>query len=338
MREAGGAAWADAPRADARRADARRADAPRADGGARPRVGVSSCLLGEEVRFNGGHKRYRFLTDELDPYVDWVPYCPEVEIGLGTPREAIRLTAAGRLVNRGGTVDHTEAMAALPVPAELDGYVFKAKSPSCGIRAIPRYRQDGLAADHGGRGLYVGRVLDRFPLLAVEDEGRLNDAGLREAFTERIFAAARLRSLLSGAWEARELVEFHTRHKLQLLAHDPARYRSAGRVVAAARNAPQASTTAAYRDLFLAALASRATLGRNANALLHAYSRIGRELDRARREDLVSRIDAYRRGEAPLSVPVALLAHYAGGGQWPWLAAQTYLRPFPAALRLRHAV
>ena len=305
---------------------------------ARPRVGVSSCLLGEEVRFNGGHKRYRFLTDELAPYVDWVPYCPEVEIGLGTPREPIRLTADGRLVNRGGTLDHTAAMTALPMPAELDGYVFKAKSPSCGIRAIPRYRDDGVPADHRGRGLYAGRVLDRFPLLAAEDEGRLNDAGLREAFTERIFAAARLRSLLGGPWEPRQLVEFHARHKLQMLAHDPGRYRSAGQIVAAAGSAPRASTSAAYRDVFLAAMAGRATRGRNANALLHAYSRIGRELDRARREDLVGRIDAYRRGEEPLSVPVALLAHYASGGELGWLAAQTFLRPFPGALRLRHSV
>src|SRR5580692_120278 len=114
----------------------------------RPRVGVSSCLLGEEVRFNGGHKRYRFLTDELGPYVDWVPYCPEVSIGLGTPREPIRLTADGRLVNRSGTADHTAAMAALPLPRGLDGYVFKAKSPSCGVRAIPRYRDDAQR-DHG---------------------------------------------------------------------------------------------------------------------------------------------------------------------------------------------
>jgi len=306
--------------------------------GARPRVGVSSCLLGEEVRFNGGHKRYRFLTDELAPYVDWVPYCPEVEIGLGTPREPIRLTAAGRLVNRGGSLDHTAAMTALPMPAELDGYVFKAKSPSCGIRAIPRYGDDGTPGDHGGRGLYAGRVLDRFPLLAAQDEGRLNDAGLREAFCERIFAAARLRALLRGPWEPRDLVEFHAGHKLQMLAHDPVRYRSAGRIVAAAGSAPRASTTAAYRDVFLAAMAGPATRGRNANALLHAYSRIGRELDRARREDLVGRIDAYRRGEEPLSVPVALLAHYASGGELPWLAAQTYLRPFPGALRLRHCV
>ena len=305
----------------------------------RPRVGVSSCLLGEEVRFNGGHKRYRFLTDELGPYVDWVPYCPEMEIGLGTPREAIRLTAAGRLVNRGGTADHTAAMAALPLPADLDGYVFKAKSPSCGIRAIPRYRDDGqrddgLAADHAGRGLYASRVLSAFPLLATEDEGRLNDAGLREAFVERIFAAARLRALFGGPTSAGTLVDFHARHKLQMLAHDPARYRSAGRVVAAADTAWAA---VAYRDVFLAAMANPATRGRNASALQHAYSRIGHELDRPRRLDLVARIEAYRRGEEPLSVPVALLAHYASGGGFPWLAEQTYLQPFPAGLGLRHS-
>ena len=308
------------------------------DGGsARPRLGVSSCLLGEEVRFNGGHKRFRFLTDELAPFVDWVPYCPEIEIGLGTPREAIRLTAAGRLVNRSGTLDHTEAMAGLPLPSGLDGYVFKAKSPSCGIFSIPRYRPDGQPADHGGRGLYAERMLDAFPLLAVVDEGRLNDAGLREAFVERVFAAARLRSLFwSESWEPRDLVGFHARHKLQLLAHDPSRYAEAGRIVATAGSVPRAG--AAYREVFLAAMAERATRGRHANALQHAYSRVGRELDRGRRDDLVARIDSYRRGEVPLSVPVALLAHYASGGELPWLAEQTYLAPFPAELRLRHNV
>jgi uncharacterized protein YbgA (DUF1722 family)/uncharacterized protein YbbK (DUF523 family) len=305
---------------------------------ARPRVGVSSCLLGEQVRFNGGHKRYRFLTDELEPYVDWVAYCPEVSIGLGTPREPIRLTAEGRLVNRSGTADHTGPMAALPLPAGgLDGYVFKAKSPSCGIRAIPRYDHDGQATGHG-RGLYADRVLRAFPLLAVEDEGRLNDAALREAFCERIFAGARLRELFSSPWSAADLVAFHARHKLQLLAHDPARYRSAGRIVAAAGSAPRDRSEAAYRDLFLAAMASRATAGRTANALQHAYSRIGRQLDRERRLDLVARIEAYRHGEVPLSVPVALLAHYASGGEFGWLAEQVFLAPFPAALRLRHAV
>jgi uncharacterized protein YbbK (DUF523 family) len=273
----------------------------------RPRVGVSSCLLGEEVRFNGGHKRYRFLTDELGPYVDWVPYCPEVSIGLGTPREPIRLTAGGRLVNRGGTADHTAAMAALPLPpGDLDGYVFKAKSPSCGIRAIPRYGEDGIAAGHDGRGLYADRVLTTFPLLAVEDEGRLNDAALREAFCERIFAAARLRSLFSQPWSAGDLVAFHARHKLQLLAHDPVRYRSAGRVVAGAGRGPRAE--AAYRDLFLAAMASRASLGRTANALQHAYSRIGLSARRgaAQRVGRAARALCERRG-----------ARLAGGANLP---------------------
>jgi X-X-X-Leu-X-X-Gly heptad repeat protein len=195
------------------------------------------------------------------------------------------------------------------------------------------------------------------PLLAVQDEGRLNDAGLREAFVERVFAAARLRALLSGARDpapgkadlasgardlasgardlasgARDLVEFHARHKLQLLAHDPARYRLAGRLVAAGGGAAE------YRELFLAAITTPVTRGRNANALLHAYSRIGRTLSAPRRSDLVGRIDAYRRGEVPLSVPVALLAHYASGGDLPWLESQTFLAPYPAELRLRHAV
>ena len=294
---------------------------------------MSSCLLGEKVRFDGGHKRFRFLTDELGPYVDWVPYCPEIEIGLGTPREPIRVTAGGRLVNRSGTADHTASMAALPLPSGIDGYVFKAKSPSCGVRGIPRYGASGVY----GPGLYAERVIAEFPLLAVQDEGRLNDAGLRAAFVERVFAAARLRALLSGPWEPRDLVAFHARHKLQLLAHDPSGYRSAGRVVASAV-VSRASTGAAYGELFLAAMATPATRGRNANALLHAYSRIGRSVARPLSADLVGRIDAYRRGEVPLSVPVALLAHYASGGDLPWLAEQTYLAPFPAELRLRHAV
>ena len=306
--------------------------------GTRPRVGVSSCLLGEPVRFNGGHSRCRFLTDELAPYVDWVPYCPEMEIGLGAPRETLRLTVDGHLVSRSGEADHTAAMTALPLPAELDGYVFKAKSPSCGIHGIPRYAAGGQPSDHRGRGVFAQRMIARFPLLPAEDEGRLNDAVLREEFTERVFASARLRDLFSGAWEPRELVSFHSRHKLQLLAHDPPRYRVGGRVVAAAGIAPRDVTEPAYRDVFQAAMTARASRGRNANALQHASGQIARRLDARRRSDLAARIESYRRGADPLSVPIAILAHYASDGELPWLAGQTYLEPFPAALRLRHTV
>jgi uncharacterized protein YbgA (DUF1722 family)/uncharacterized protein YbbK (DUF523 family) len=304
----------------------------------RPRIGVSSCLLGEPVRFNGGHSRCRFLTDELDPYVDWVPYCPEMEIGLGAPRPTLRLTAAGRLVSRDGDTDHTDAMAALPLPADLDGYVFKAKSPSCGIHGIARYGPRGQPADRHGRGVFAERVIARFPLLPAEDEGRLNDAVLREEFIERVFAFARLRALLSGPWHPRDLVEFHALHKLQLLAHDPVRYRGAGRIVAGAGSSPRQVTEAAYRDAFQAAMSVRASRRRNANALQHAFSRISKDLGPRRRADLVARIESYRRGTVPLSVPVAILAHYTSDGRFPWLSGQTYLEPFPAGLRLRHAV
>lgn len=302
----------------------------------RPRIGVSSCLLGEQVRYNGGHSRSRFLTAELAPYAEWVPFCPEVEIGLGTPREPVRLTSAGRLVNRGGTADHTGAMNALPLPSGLDGYVFKAKSPSCGIHGIPRYGDKGQPLDRLGRGAYAQRVLTAFPLLPAEDEGRLNDPLLREAFTERIFAAARLRALLSQPWRPSDLTGFHARHKLQLLAHDPARCQAAGKLAAQAGQVPRSQTETEYQEMFQSAMATRPTRGRHVNTLQHAFSRIGRELSPERRADLAGRIEAYRRGEDPLSVPVTLLAHYASDGALPWLADQTYLRPFPAGLRLRH--
>ena len=298
----------------------------------RPRIGVSSCLLGEQVRFDGGHKRHRFLADVLGRYVDWVPFCPEVAIGLGTPRETLKLTDDGRLINRSRTADHTAEMAALALPSDIDGYVFKAKSPSCGIHGIPRYSGDDQAADRHGRGVYAGRLIDACPLLPVEDEGRLTDDVLREAFVERIFARARLRELLATRWQPRDLVAFHARHKLQILAHDPEAYRRAGRVVAGAGWRPRAAVQAEYGELFCAALHSSATRGRHTNALLHAFSQVSDVLDDTRRNDLVDRIEAYRRGDTPISVPIALLAHHARGAGLRWLAEQTYLAPYPAAL------
>jgi uncharacterized protein YbgA (DUF1722 family)/uncharacterized protein YbbK (DUF523 family) len=305
---------------------------------ARPRIGVSSCLLGEQVRFNGGHSRCRFLTDELDPHVDWVPFCPEMAIGLGTPRETLRLTIESRLINRAGTADHTATVAALPLPQGLDGYVLKAKSPTCGVHGIARYRGDGQPADHRGRGAFAQRLTAAFPLLPVEDEGRLNDAVLREAFVERVFAAARLRQLLSGPWRPRDVVGFHARHKLQFLAHDPRRNQLAGRLIAHAGRRPRAEIAAAYRELFSAGMAGKATRGRHVNALQHAFSQVSKRLGQGKRDDLLNRIEAYQRGEAPLSIPVALLAHHASDGTLAWLADQTYLQPFPTELRLRHNV
>lgn len=309
----------------------------------RPRIAVSSCLLGEPVRFNGGHSRDRFLTGALDPYVTWVAVCPEMEAGLGAPRETLRLesSAAGpRLMTRTTRADLTERMTALATARaaalDVDGYVFKARSPTCGIHGIPLHTAKGPPADRRHRGVFAAVVIDAHPLLPVEDEGRLRDAVLRETFVERVFAHARLRELLASDWRPRDLVAFHARHKMQLLAHDPAGYRVAGRVVAEAGVRPRAELAADYARAFRETLARKAGLGRNVNVLHHCLGML--DLDPARRADLVEVIASYRAGHVPLSVPVTLLRHHARGDGAGYAGCQTFLSPYPDDLRLRNHV
>ncbi|WP_346434142.1 DUF523 and DUF1722 domain-containing protein [Nonomuraea composti] len=310
---------------------------------ARPRLAVSTCLLGEPVRYNGGHSRDRFLTDALGPYVDWVPVCPEIEAGLGAPRETLRQERSDdgpRLVTRTTHVDLTARMTRLAdrraAELDVDGYVFKAKSPTCGIHGVPVYRPDGTPADRRNRGLFSGIVMARHPLLPVEDEGRLHDALLRESFVERVFAHARLRALFAGDWRTRDLIAFHARHKMQLLAHDPALYREAGRVVAAAGGRPREEVAARYTEAFQRTLATKATTGKNVNVLQHCLGMLA--LDPVRRADVVDVIDAYQAGLVPLSVPTTLLRHHARGEAAAYVRDQTYFSPYPDALRLRHHV
>ncbi|MFC5834514.1 YbgA family protein [Nonomuraea insulae] len=310
----------------------------------RPRVAVSSCLLGEPVRHNGGHSRSRFLTDHLAPFVDWVPICPEMEIGLGAPRESLRLErspAGPRLMTRRSGRDLTPAMTTLAgertARLDVDGYVFKAKSPSCGIHGIPVYAGDApVTRQH--RGLFADAVIEALPLLPVEDEGRLNDAVLREAFTERVFAHARLRDLLDGDWRPRDLVGFQARHKMQLLAHSPSGYRETGRLAAEAGTRPRDELADAYGTAFRIAMAVRATLGRNVNVLQHCLGMLGDELDPVRRADVVEVIGSYRAHRVALSVPLALLRHHARGEAATYLQEQTFFSPYPEELGLRNHV
>jgi uncharacterized protein YbgA (DUF1722 family) len=224
-------------------------------------------------------------------------------------------------------------MAALPLPSGLDGYVFKAKSPSCGPGGIPRYAGRGQPADRDGRGVFAGRLMQACPLLPAEDEAGLAAGARREAFVERIFARARLRELFAARWRPRDLAAFHARHELQILAHDPARGRRAGQVAAGAGGRPRDAVQAEYGELFCAALADPATPGGHADALRHAFRRVSQVLDDAGRAELADRIEACRRGEVPPAVPIALLARHARGPGLRWLAGQTYLAPYPAALR-----
>jgi uncharacterized protein YbgA (DUF1722 family)/uncharacterized protein YbbK (DUF523 family) len=308
-------------------------------GDVRPRVGVSSCLLGQPVRFNGGHSRNRFVADVLAGYVEWVPVCPEIEIGLGAPRESLHLTGEGHLVSKSGH-DHTAAVATLALRrrTELDGlsgYVVKSRSPSCGLYSV-RVHTGGRIVTGNGRGVFAAQVLAADPLLPAEEEGRLNDPLLREAFVEQVWARARLNQLFGSPWRLRDLIGFHARHKLQLMAHDPARAHQAGHLVATAQARPDDEVRAAYTALFGEALARLVSRARHCNAMHHAFGLVSEHLDDTRRRHILATIDAYRRSEVPLSVPVALLRHHANGGSIVYLAAQTYLDPFPAGLGLRN--
>jgi uncharacterized protein YbbK (DUF523 family)/uncharacterized protein YbgA (DUF1722 family) len=272
------------------------------------RIGVSTCLLGEQVRFDGGHKRDPFLVDTFGRYVEWVPVCPEVEAGFGVPRESMHLRqvdAQVRLVTTKTGIDHTDAMqryASRRVAAlaahDLCGYVLKKNSPSCGMERVKIYRRSGPVGS--GRGLFAAALLEAFPHLPVEEEGRLSDPRLRENFVERVFAYRRLRSLFSGRWSLGGLVAFHTAHKLQLMAHAPQRYAALGRLVAGAKALARTVLRESYAGQFMGALEVMATRKRHVNVLQHILGYFSDQLDDAARRELLELIEDYGRGLSPL--------------------------------------
>lgn len=312
----------------------------------RPVVGVSSCLLGAPVRYNGGHSRHRFLTDELDRHVDWLPVCPEAEIGLGVPRPTLRLQdseGTDRVISSKDGADHSDDLANvadrhLAELRRLDGYVLKNKSPSCGLFSLPVFDDHGDRLRGSGRGAFAARLTALLPHLPVEEQGRLSDSVLREHFVERVFAHARLRALLDSAWRPRDLVDFHTKHKLQLMAHSPDGYRETGRIVARVGASDPEEVANTYTEAFQRTLAIKASRGRNANVLQHTFGMISPLLDDTRRHGLLAEIEDYREGQAPLSLPVALLRHHCAAENVEWATNQTFLRPYPDPLRLRHPV
>jgi uncharacterized protein YbgA (DUF1722 family)/uncharacterized protein YbbK (DUF523 family) len=313
----------------------------------RIRLGVSACLLGEKVRHDGGHKRDLFLTDTLGAFVEWVPVCPEVEIGLGIPRDTIRLTGredAPRLVVQRTGEDLTARMRRFAEAKTrelealgLDGYVLKRASPSCGLFRVRVYGESGMAVG-AGRGLYARTLVERLPLLPVEEEGRLTDPAIRENFIERVFAAARWRAFVAGAPRTRDLVAFHTAQKFAVLAHSPAHYRELGRLVAGAGRTLTRATLDQYGRLLMQALAVRATRARHVNVLQHLAGFFKTRLERDERAELAEVIEEYRRGLVPLIVPVTLTRHHVRRARLAYLASQVYLTPHPRELMLRNHV
>lgn len=311
------------------------------------RIGISACLLGQTVRYDGGHKRDAFLTDVLAPFVEWVPVCPEVECGFGTPRPAMRLvrTDAGvRLLTIDTGADLTDRMAryasrrvAQLERETLSGYVLKKNSPSCGLERVKVYGVRG-GVDRSGRGLFAARLLERFPSLPIEEEGRLSDPRLRENFIERVFAYARLRDLFTSRWTLGSLVRFHTAHKLLLMAHSPRAYAALGRIVAGASAAPRSELAARYTGQFMSAMALIATSRRHVNVLQHCAGYFKRLLPPSSKAELQQVIDDYRRGIVPLIVPITLLRHHVRVHDVTYLAGQAYLDPHPKELMLRNHV
>jgi uncharacterized protein YbgA (DUF1722 family)/uncharacterized protein YbbK (DUF523 family) len=322
---------------------------PGAEPAASPiRIGVSACLLGDQVRFDGGHKRDRFVTDVLARHVEWVPVCPEVEMGLGTPREPMRLVRVGtgiRMMTTRTGIDHTEGMLTWArgrlralEGEDLCGYILKSKSPSCGMERVKVYDAPRGMPARGGRGLFAAALMERFPALPVEEEGRLADARLRDNFIERVFAYRRLKDLFARGWNAGALVRFHTAHKMQLLAHSRKAYDEMGRLVAAAGQTPRSELRGQYERRFMEALSVIATPARHANVLTHMAGHLKKHLDPASKHELAACIDEYRRGLVPLVVPITLVRHHVRAHRVEYLAKQTYLEPHPRELMLRNHV
>jgi uncharacterized protein YbgA (DUF1722 family)/uncharacterized protein YbbK (DUF523 family) len=313
----------------------------------RVRIGISMCLLGERVRFDGGHKRDAFLVETFGRFVEWVPVCPEVESGLPTPRDTLRLVRADgglRMVMPRSGLDHTDAMRTFALrrvtelaAQDLCGCVLKKDSPSCGMERVKVYEPGGVPT-RSGRGLFAEALLRSLPSLPVEEEGRLYDPRLRDNFVERVFAYRRLRDLFVARWTAADLVRFHTAHKLTLLAHSPSAYQELGRLVASAGSRKRAELRDEYERGFMSAMAVIATPKRHTNVLQHMVGYLKDGLDRASRDELLQIIDDYRLGLVPLIVPMTLLQHHVRRHGVGYLAGQVYLAPHPRELMLRNHV
>jgi uncharacterized protein YbgA (DUF1722 family)/uncharacterized protein YbbK (DUF523 family) len=305
------------------------------------RLGVSRCLLGEEVRFDGGHKRDRFLTDVLSRYVEWVPVCPEVEAGFGTPREAMRLVGASerpqlmtitseRNMTRPLTVFTRRKLETLEEMA-LSGYIFKKDSPSCGIERVKLFDAKGMPR-RAGIGLFARAFKERFPLIPIEDEGRLYDPALRDHFIERIFCYYRWQLLVRGPLTRGSIVTFHTMHKYLLMAHSRQGYQSLGRLVARAHCYTPKTLAAVYGHLFMTTLAVKATRQKHLDVLQHLVGHLKNRLQPAERAELNTVLSDYHHGLVPLIVPITLVKHYVMMHEITYIQNQVYLHPHPKEL------
>jgi uncharacterized protein YbgA (DUF1722 family)/uncharacterized protein YbbK (DUF523 family) len=305
-------------------------------------LGISACLAGERVRFDGGHKRDRYITDHLARHFDFRAVCPEMAIGLGAPRPPLRLVDDGAEVRalgvRDATLDVTAPLAAFgqhvaATAQDLSGYLFKARSPSCGMERVKVYGENGHLR-RGGRGIYADALMRALPLLPAEEEGRLQDPALRENFIARVYAYHRWQTLRAAGATADALVQFHTRHKLILMAHGSERLRVLGRLIARLGTEPLIDSLDRYGRGFMQTLSYRASRKRHANVLYHAMGYLKQQLTPGDKAELAEAIEAYRTEQVPRVVPITLMRHQLRHHPHPYLVQQLYWHWAPPALGL----
>ncbi|MFJ2328961.1 MULTISPECIES: DUF523 and DUF1722 domain-containing protein [unclassified Pseudomonas] len=314
---------------------------------AKPKIAISACLLGAEVRYNGGHKESRLCSRTLTEHFDFVPVCPEVAIGLGIPREPIRLVGDPEHPEAIGTVnpainvtrplaEYGEKMA-----AELDdicGYIFMQQSPSCGLERVKVYHANGAPVNGGGRGIYAQAFCARHPDLPVEEAGRLNDPVLRENFITRVFAYSEWQQVIARGLSRRTLTEFHSRYKYLLMAHNPLQYKALGKLLGNMADTDPVELGPRYFSELMAALKKCATRGTHCNVLLHISGYLKQVISAEDKQEMVHVISQYRLGIVPLVVPLTLLKHHFRLHPDPYIAQQVYLQPHPENLSLRNAI
>ncbi len=313
----------------------------------KPKLGVSACLLGAEVRFNGGHKESHLCTRALTDYFEFVPACPEVAIGMGIPREPIRLVGDAENPQALGSVNRelnvTQALADYGVQmadelSDISGYIFMQKSPSCGLERVKVYRENGAPVDGGGTGIYAKAFCARHPNLPVEEDGRLNDPILRENFITRVFAYAAWHELLEAGLTRRSLTEFHSRYKYQLMANDPVQYRALGNMLGSMGRSDPNDIAAQYFSDLMAALKKCATRRTHTNVLQHLTGYLKQTISAADKQEIQQLITQYHQGIVPLIVPLTLLKHHFRQHPDPYVALQVYMQPHPENLSLRNAI
>lgn len=313
----------------------------------KPKLGISACLMGVEVRFNGGHKESHLCTRALSEYFDFIPLCPEVAIGMGIPREPIRLVGDPESPQAVGTVNSelnvTSALAdyGTHMAAEVGdicGYIFMQKSPSCGLERVKVYRENGAPVDGGGRGIYAKAFCEQHPNLPVEEDGRLNDAVLRENFVTRVFAYAAWQEVLKTGVTRRALTEFHSRYKYQLMANNPAQYKVLGNMLGSMGRSDPNEIAPLYFSELMSALKKCATRSTHTNVLQHLSGYLKQTISAEDKQEIQALIAQYHQGIVPLIVPLTLLKHHFRQHPDPYVALQVYMQPHPENLSLRNAI